>query len=255
MQRSGKAPLFVCLDLQYVGDARHCQVIRDCLPRIKGFCIHGSGLFDSPILDVLKGTRAPQLEALSLDLMDAERLVGCDFQPGELFCNNTPRLKQLTVKPGIAVLPSVPALERLTNFTVLHRGNERTQMPTNRCYDLHEELCSMTSLEVLEIETDSRNMLDWEGRQKIQFRHLRKIDIKDSLHNCRQILAKIVVPAGCTAEIVVSHERDVDMDELARYWIKWMGIGYVNGRVPGAEIDKTREGQVLRMTVPSAFDL
>ena len=45
MQRSGKAPLFVCLDLQYVGDARHCQVIRDCLPRIKGFCIHGSGLF------------------------------------------------------------------------------------------------------------------------------------------------------------------------------------------------------------------
>ena len=113
----------------------------------------------------------------------------------------------------------------------------------------------MTSLEVLEIETDSRNMLDWEGRQKIQFRHLRKIDIKDSLHNCRQILAKIVVPAGCTAEIVVSHERDVDMDELARYWIKWMGIGYVNGRVPGAEIDKTREGQVLRMTVPSAFDL
>ena len=246
MQRSGKAPLFVCLDLKFVGEARHCQVIRDCLPRIKGLCIHGSGLFDSPILDVLKGTCAPQLETLSLDLTNADsRLVGCDFHPGELFGNNAPQLKQLNVKPGIAVLSSVPALSRLTRFAVLHRGNERIRTPTNQCYNLHDELRFMTSLEVLEITSDSWNKLDWEGRPKIRFRQLREIVMKDSLHNCRQILAKTVVPAGCTAELVF-HERDVDIDELARYWMRSMGIGCV---VPETEVDETEEGQVLRMRV------
>ncbi len=261
MKRSGEAPLFVCLDLGYVGEARHCDVIRDCLSRVKGLCIHGSGLSESRILDILKSHGAPKLEMLSLDLTNADsKLVRCKFQPGDLFRNNAPQLKQLKVKPGIAVLPSVP-LSRLTRFTVLHRGNERTWTSTNRCYvyDLHQELCSMTSLEVLEIETDSRNRLDWEGRKKIQFRHLREIVIKDSLHNCRQILAKTVVPAGCTAEIVIFRERDVvgnDItDELARHWMISMGIGYVNGRVPEADVHRTEEGQVLRMRVPGVSNL
>lgn len=247
MQRSGKAPLFVCLDLAYVGEERHCDVIRDCLPRIKGLCIHASGLSES-ILDVLKSMGAPQLETLSLDLTDAgSRPARCRFQPGELFCNNAPRLKQLKVKPEIAVLLSAP-LSRLTRFTIL-----RTPTPTNQCYDLHEELRSMSSLEVLEIESDLWDTLDWEERKTIQFEHLRKIVIKDSLHNCRQILAKTVVPPGCTAEIVVLHEWDhVDMDELAHHWMISMGIGpngYVNGRAPETEVDETEDGQVLRMRV------
>ncbi|KAF8346029.1 hypothetical protein F5887DRAFT_1072925 [Amanita rubescens] len=257
MQRSGEAPLFVCLDLGYVGEAHHCQVIRNCLPRIKGLCIHASGLSESSILDVLNNGGAPQLETLSLDLTGAgSRLVRCRFQQGALF--NAPRLTQLKLKPGIAVLRSAP-LSHLTRFTVVHRGKERTQTPGNQCYNLHEELCSMTSLEFLEIDSESSDELDWRGRRKIQFEHLREIVIKDSLHNCRQILAKTVVPAGCTAKIVVFHEGDHVvgndiMNELVRHWMRSMGIGrngYVNGRVPAAGVERTDDGQVLRMRVPS----
>lgn len=115
----------------------------------------------------------------------------------------------------------------------------------------------MTSLEVLEIESESSDRLDWGGRGKIQFEHLREIVIKDSLHNCRQILAKTVVPAGCNAKIVVFDEQDVVgkdiMNELVRHWMRSMGIGqngYVNGQVPAAEVELTEDGQVLRMQVP-----
>lgn len=199
-QRSKEEPLVMCLDLQYVGEGmKGCQVIQDCLPRIKELCIHGSGLsMDQPILDVLKRNHAPRMEKFSLDLGRTRRLVKCDFQPGELFCGSAPALRCLTVKPGIrVVLPLV--LSRLTRYAVLHRVSERTNG-----YDLHAQLSLMTSLEVLEIESDTHHELDWENREKILLKELSKIVIKDSCHNCKQLLSKITPgrPASCRVEEV-----------------------------------------------------
>ena len=188
MQRSENQPLVVCIDLRFVGDDDQCRIIEECLPRIKKLCLHNSDLSsDNPILEVLKRTRAPCMEKFSLDMEHTSRRVICDFKPGDLFYNDTPALRWLTVKPGIrAVSPS--ALSFLTRYTVLYRVGERTDD-----YDLHAELSLMKSLEVLEIEIDSQEKLDWENREEIHLERLKKIVIRGSLENCEQFLSKMRV--------------------------------------------------------------
>lgn len=188
-QRSEERPLVMCIDLRYAGEKDHRQVIEGCLPKIKELCLHNSDLSsDQLILDILKRNRAPRIEKFTLDMKDTSRRVRCDFEPGELFYDDTPMLRWLTVKPGIrAVSPSV--LSRLTRYTVLYRVSERTHE-----YDLHAQLSLMTSLEVLEIEIDAQDKLDWENRGEIHLERLQKIVIRGSPQNCEQFLSKMRVP-------------------------------------------------------------
>lgn len=187
-ERSKEKPLVVCLDLCYVGKKGQCRMIKDCMPRIRELCIHGCEKLSSEILDVLKSNRAPFMEKFSLDMGDTSRRVICDFKPGELFCDDTPTLRWLTVKPGITAVPP-STLSRLTRYTVLYRVSDRTHD-----YDLHAQLSLMTSLEVLEIEFDSQCKLDWENKGEIHLERLEKMVIRGSLQNSGQFLSKMRVP-------------------------------------------------------------
>ena len=195
--RSKERPLVMCIDLRFAGEYDHCQVIKNCLPRIKELCLHNLELSSDQhqlILDVLKENRAPRMEKFTLDMKDTTRRLRFDFEPGYLFCDDTPMLRWLTVKPGIrAVSPSV--LSRLTRYTVLHRVSERTHD-----YDLHAQLSLMTSLEVLEIEFDSQHKLDWENRGEIHLERLQKIVIRGGLQDCEQFLSKMRVPENFWVE-------------------------------------------------------
>ncbi|KAK2464893.1 hypothetical protein APHAL10511_002969 [Amanita phalloides] len=219
---AGDRSLSVCFDLRNVGEEPFCQKLKQHLPTIKKLCMHcGPELpRKHPVVEMLTKNTAPEMEIFVLKCGTKCRRTTTDLKPDELFCNSAPRLWSMTVMPGIGILPST--LSQLKQYVVVYRPDERING-----FDLHTQLSLMTtSLEDLEIESDTHGKLNWEKRSEIQFQRLRRLTVKDDTNNCEQLLAKITVPASCSIEVTFltqdckpASQYAQEVGSLAHQWI------------------------------------